>query len=265
VVLGGVASAFDTLAEIATALGTKVIAPATNTASRVPRWNGANSKTLSDGLDVGTGANMLVQLDAAAKLPAVDGSQLTNTGPRTGAVQLTYATVADPGWIMHTEGSIGNALSGATTYANANAAALFALFWNNVPSLGVQDSAGTIVARGASAAADFAANRRILLPQMFGRSIAVAGAGIALTPRGLGTVAGAETETPTVAKTASHQHGPGAAQTYLNGDGVQLTGVSGGTAAWWATNASAATAATGSGVPLNIVDPTTYMNVMIKL
>jgi hypothetical protein len=53
VVLGGVSAAFDTLAEIATALGTRVIAPGTNSANRVPRWNGPNSKTLSDGLDWG--------------------------------------------------------------------------------------------------------------------------------------------------------------------------------------------------------------------
>ena len=32
----------------------------------------------SANLDVGTGANQLVQLDANARLPAVDGSQLTN-------------------------------------------------------------------------------------------------------------------------------------------------------------------------------------------
>ena len=34
-----------------------------------------NSRMISN---VGTGANQLVQLDANAKLPAVDGSQLTN-------------------------------------------------------------------------------------------------------------------------------------------------------------------------------------------
>ena len=56
---------------------TKVISPATNTADKVPQWDGANSKTLKDGLTVGTSANNLVQLDANAKLPAVDGSQLT--------------------------------------------------------------------------------------------------------------------------------------------------------------------------------------------
>ena len=55
-----------------------VIAPATNTANNVPQWDGANSKTLKDGLAVGTAANNLVQLDGSARLPAVDGSQLTN-------------------------------------------------------------------------------------------------------------------------------------------------------------------------------------------
>lgn len=54
------------------------VGPATNSDARIPQWNGANSKTLKDGLDVGTGANNLVQLDASAKLPAVDGSELTN-------------------------------------------------------------------------------------------------------------------------------------------------------------------------------------------
>lgn len=55
-----------------------VIGPASNNDSYVPQWNGANSKTLKDGLAVGTGANNLVQLDGSGKLPAVDGSALTN-------------------------------------------------------------------------------------------------------------------------------------------------------------------------------------------
>lgn len=54
------------------------ISPATNTANSVPQWNGANSKTLKDGLVVGTSANNLLQLDSNAKIPAVDGSQITN-------------------------------------------------------------------------------------------------------------------------------------------------------------------------------------------
>jgi len=51
--------------------------PATNTADNVPQWNGANSKTLKNGLTVGTGANNLVQLNGSSQLPAIDGSLLT--------------------------------------------------------------------------------------------------------------------------------------------------------------------------------------------
>ena len=56
----------------------QVIAPATNTADSIPQWNGANSKTLKDGLVAGTAANNLVQLNGSAQLPAVDGSLLIN-------------------------------------------------------------------------------------------------------------------------------------------------------------------------------------------
>lgn len=67
------------------ASGGYVVAPANNTADKVPQWNGADSKTLKDGLAVGTGANNLVQLDGDSKLPAVDGSQLTNL-PSSGKI-----------------------------------------------------------------------------------------------------------------------------------------------------------------------------------
>jgi hypothetical protein len=60
------------------AAGGDVIGPAANTDHRVPKWNGTNSKELEDGYDVGTAANNLLQLDGAGKIPAVDGSQITN-------------------------------------------------------------------------------------------------------------------------------------------------------------------------------------------
>jgi hypothetical protein len=66
------------LDEVNTKANGKVTAPASNTANYIPQWNGANSKLLKDGLAVGTASNNLVQLDSTAKLPAVDGSQLTN-------------------------------------------------------------------------------------------------------------------------------------------------------------------------------------------
>ena len=48
----------------------------TTTSGLVPQWS-STQKTLTTGLTVGTAANNLVKLDGNAKLPAVDGSQLT--------------------------------------------------------------------------------------------------------------------------------------------------------------------------------------------
>jgi hypothetical protein len=48
-----------------------------------------NSKTLVDGVAIGVGANNLVQLDSGSKLPAVDGSQLTNLPSAGGAGVIT--------------------------------------------------------------------------------------------------------------------------------------------------------------------------------
>src|SRR4051812_27150490 len=280
-------------------------------------------------------ANALVSFSVGTKdvtndIPASDHARASTTFT-TGDVKLTFKTTADPTWIMLDDGSIGNAASGATTRANADCAALFALLYGNIVALVLQDSAGSTVARGASAAADFAANRRLLVPKVLGRSIAVAGAGSGLTARTLGSTAGAETETPTLAKTAAHNHSvtdpahnhtqnahghgvsdpshghgvsdpqhrhgqetisgtSGSVQTNVNGGGVWwLRGVNDGTltafaptgisiagaftgvsvVAGTATNNAAATGISinnnGSGSPLNILDPSTYMNCMVKL
>lgn len=88
----------------------------------------------------------------------------------TGAVQQFVQTTAPTGWLKMNGQSIGNASSGATGRANADTAALFAVLWSNMAQADatVQDSAGSTVSRGASATADFAANRRIVVPDMRG-------------------------------------------------------------------------------------------------
>jgi len=78
--------------------GGDVYSPASNTDNYIPQWNGANTKTLKNGLAVGTSANNLVQLDGTSKLPAVDGSQLTNlptlANPMTSVGDMIYGAVA---------------------------------------------------------------------------------------------------------------------------------------------------------------------------
>lgn len=89
----------------------------------------------------------------------------------TGDIKPTWKSTADAGWIMMDDGTIGNAASGATTRANADTEDLFTLFWDNIVDEWCPVSGG----RGASAAADFAANKTIRLPQTSGRSMSDAG------------------------------------------------------------------------------------------
>ena len=97
----------------------------------------------------------------------------------TGDCVFTFKTVPDPGWILVDDGSVGGPASGATTRANNDTFDLFALFWAPpyTTICRMLNSSGSPVARGASAAADFAANRRIVIPKMLGRALAAGGTG----------------------------------------------------------------------------------------
>lgn len=81
----------------------------------------------------------------------------------TGARGSFYMTSAPAGWIIGNGGTIGNAASGATTRANSDTQNLFNLFWAqfNDATLPIQTSGGAPSTRGASAAADWAANKRL--------------------------------------------------------------------------------------------------------
>lgn len=87
----------------------------------------------------------------------------------TGQVTGFDLTSAPSGWIKRNGGSIGNASSGATTRANADTAALFAVYWGfHATDCPIQDSTGAASTRGANAAADFAADKRIVVPETRG-------------------------------------------------------------------------------------------------
>lgn len=95
----------------------------------------------------------------------------------TGDVKLSIKTSADAGWVIMDDGTIGNASSSASTRANADTAALFSLVWDNIANTWcpIYDSAGAVSTRGADAATDYAANKRIRLPRTVGRAMAGAG------------------------------------------------------------------------------------------
>lgn len=208
--------------------------------------------------NVGTSAGNVVQLDSSARLPAVDGSQLINISAfSTGDVKLTVKTAADAGWVMMNDGTIGSASSGGTTRANADCQNLFTVLWNGVSNTNCSVSGG----RGASAAADWAANKTIQLPKTLGRALAIAGSGAGLTTRNLGDTVGEETHTLTQAEMPSHSHSVGN-QGALTVDTGAWCGISQGTSA---ASGGGSTGNAGSGGAHNNMQPTSFLNVMIKL
>lgn len=154
-------------------------------------------------LNVGTSANNIVQLDGTAKLPAVDGSQLTNLpvagGLATGSVMQYVGTTAPTGWLMLNGDTIGSAASGATQ-AHADNENLFTLFWDSMADAQAPVSSG----RGASAAADWAANKTLTMPDARGRMQIGTGTGAGLTARTHGDKGGSED-----AIAVSHSHTAG--------------------------------------------------------
>jgi microcystin-dependent protein len=209
-------------------------------------------------------------------------------GFSTGDVKMTLKTVADSGWIMMGDGTIGSAASSAT-YANAAAQALFTLLWNNVSDTYAPVTSG----RGASAVADWAANKRIALTKVLGRALAVAGGGSGLSSRALGATVGEEAHVLTTGELAVHSHGvsdpqhthgvsdPGHTHQIKTGndgyDGGAANDASNenrgaNTSAASTTGVTVQSAYTGvtiqnsgSDTAHNNMQPTTFLNVMIKL
>jgi hypothetical protein len=92
---------------------------------------------------------------------------------QTGDVKVVARNSPTDGWVKANGQTIGNAASGATNRANADTEALFTLLWNEFPNavLAIQDSAGAASTRGASAAADYAANKRLPVHDVRGEGL----------------------------------------------------------------------------------------------
>lgn len=117
----------------------------------------------ANGVSDGDYVNMSQLAGVIAQIAAVAAS-VTAAVP-TGVVQGFRLTTAPAGWIKENGGTVGNAVSGGTTRANADTEALFTLLWQQFSNtiLPIQTSGGVITTRGVSAAADFAANKRMPL------------------------------------------------------------------------------------------------------
>ena len=97
-----------------------------------------------------------------SQLNAVIASVGTSAVP-TGAVAGFRRAAAPSGWVIENGGTIGNATSNATTRANADTESLFTLLWTDFPALVIKTAGGVVTTRGASAAADFSANKQLTI------------------------------------------------------------------------------------------------------
>ncbi len=218
----------------------------------------------------------LAKLDPAAVSSIVASAVAASWRP--GDARLTYRSALDAGevgiWVIADDGTIGNAGSGATTYANALAANLYTVLWNNISNTFAPVTGG----RGLNAALDFAALKPMGLSKLLGRTLAIAGAGSGLTSRALGQILGEEAHALTQAELSV---GLGTALTsvsIVNGNNVWEglsggfnyggTGSSGNTPSTFSTILATATTTItnpSGGNAHNNMPPTSFLNAWVKL
>lgn len=205
---------------------------------------------------------------------------------QTGDLKARYATGVHTGFVRANGRTVGSATSGATERANTDTQALFLHLWNEDANLSVSTG------RGASAAADWAANKTIALPDLRGRVIAglddmgASAAGrrtvnyTGVTATALGSVSThgeshtltaaqipSITSTVSVTSTLPVPESPtGSTVTVFNSGSVY--------GYYWSVDPGAATttASTGTGTSNNtsgdahsVVDPTLFATIYIKL
>jgi hypothetical protein len=242
-----------------------VLAAITYAANKIVKWTGTGAAVLIDFLnenDLASNSTTGVPTQASVKA-YVDTAVAAGAGFSTGNWRGTLNSTAASGWVMLDDGTIGDASSLATTRANADTAALFALIWNQTVNADCAVSGG----RGASAAADFAAHKTIALPKVLGRALAVAGAGSGLTSRNPGSKLGEETHTMTLGELVSHGHtvnDPQHAHSTVGDSGIEGAGFGGGDNTTTVNTGASATGisinSTGSTTPFNVMQPTSFLS-----
>lgn len=92
----------------------------------------------------------------------------THAAASPGDIKASARKTPESGWLWCNGQTIGDASSGATARANADTWDLFAIIWTDWANTEapIQDSTGAASTRGAGAAADFAAHKRLPLPDI---------------------------------------------------------------------------------------------------
>jgi microcystin-dependent protein len=172
-------------------------------------------------IEKGSGSGDLRRKITFTNLLSSVASGIVNTIVPTGIIVPWLSSAAPSGWIMASGRTIGSATSGATERANADTANLYALLWASFSNteLPIQDSSGAPSVRGSSAANDYAANKRLPLPDARGRSVfgldnvsnsgvigRITTAGSGINGETIGATGGAQTITLISDNLPSHTH-----------------------------------------------------------
>lgn len=140
---------------------------------------------------------------------ATNGARNAVSSPIPTGVPMPYlGTTAPSGFVLGSGKTIGSASSGATERANADTNALFTLLWNLGNTTAFPISGGY----GASASADWSANKAIGLPDLRGRSwagidnLGGSGAGRLNWANAIGTSGGEQYHALTAGENGPHNH-----------------------------------------------------------
>lgn len=125
---------------------------------------------------------------------------IVGTAIRPGTTQADWDPSPRAGWILWVDGTIGNAISGATVRANADTLALYTIWWNNSTDANLPVSGG----RGVSALADFNADKTIQVPEGNGRVIVNLGNAVDFQ---YAQAFGESDHALTIPEIPAHQHG----------------------------------------------------------
>jgi hypothetical protein len=218
--------------------------------------------------------------------PSVDATTVLQTGD----IKVRYGTGAHSGWVRSNGRTIGSASSGANERANSDCQTLFEYLWTEDANLTVSTG------RGASANADWTANKTIALPDWRGRVISglddmgnsAAGrrttsyTGVAATVLGSVSTHGEShtltaaqlpsvTSTGTAAVTTGSAGVPIASASFSDlsfspsGSGTHVPTAVGWSAATTLNGTASVTSSNTAGDAHSVVDPTMFATIYIKL